>query len=806
MMRNCRNYIWALIILVFSAVDLFAQDLKIYDSESLSPLENVAIYSEDRTRSAISDSNGIVPLDDFAMSDSVFFQHPSYKHEVYTKRQLKEYDYSVYLNRETVRLEGFVISAYRWEQNVDEIPNQIEAVRRPKIMLENPQTTADLLEASEKVFVQKSQMGGGSPMIRGFATNSVLLVVDGVRMNNAIFRSGNLHNVISLDAQSIENSEIIFGPGSVTYGSDALGGVMDFHTTTVKLSTGDESNLGVESMARYSSANNEKTGHFELNYGSKKWGALTSMTFSDYGHLRMGSEKFPQYQRDEYVKRIQGMDTVMNNSNPNIQIPTAYNQVNLMQKFRVRPSSDLNLVYAFHYSETSDIPRYDRLIQKDDGQFKNAEWYYGPQRWKMHHLSGDYKNSTAVYDEMKFSLAYQYYNESRNDRGFKENWIRHRDEQLDIFSLSLDFDKEIADDNLLYYGVQYDYNALNSNAHAENIETNDLKSIQTRYPNGDNDYHSMAAYLSYKQKLGEKFSVITGLRYSYFDIFSSMDASAAYYDFPFNRMRLRTGAFNGSAGFAYTPSETWRFKINTSSGFHAPNIDDMAKVFDSEPKSVVMPNENLKPEYAYNIDLGIEKEVEDLANLQVTGFYTWVKDKMVRRPSDFAGRDSIMYDGVLSQVHKLVNANSAFIYGMNVDVELFFSENFLFSTDYTIIRGEDESGTPLRHVAPSFGRAGLRYQDESLSFITNVKFNGEIPANRLAPSERSKIHMYALDGKDKPYSPGWWTINIKGSWKINENFRISGGLENIMDVRYRPYSSGIAAPGRNFIISVYADF
>ncbi|MFW6094924.1 MAG: TonB-dependent receptor plug domain-containing protein [Bacteroidota bacterium] len=805
MIRNYQNYILSVIILLFSAVDLFSQDLKIYDSESSTPVENVAIYSEDRTSSAISDAKGIVSLDDFAMSDSVFFQHPSYKPVVYTKRQLKELDFFVYLRRKTIQLEGFVISAYRWEQNVDEIPNQIEALRKPEIILENPQTTADLLESSEKVFVQKSQMGGGSPMIRGFATNSVLLVVDGVRMNNAIYRSGNLHNVISLDAQAIENSEIIFGPGSVTYGSDALGGVMDFHTSTVKLSTSDESNLQVGAMARYSSANNEKTGHFDFNYGTQKWGALTSLTFSDYGHLRMGSEKFSQYKRNEYVKRIQGTDTVVNNSNPDMQIPTAYNQVNLMQKFRVRPSSDFNLVYAFHYSETSDIPRYDRLIQGENEQLKNAEWYYGPQSWKMHHLEGDYKNSTAVYDDIKFSLAYQYYNESRHDRGFKDVWLRHRDEQLDIFNFSLDFDKDVGD-NLLYYGVQYDYNTLNSTAHAENIETNDVKSLQTRYPNGDNDYHSMAAYLSYKQKLGENFTVITGLRYSYFDIFSKMDTSAAYYDFPFNRMRLQTGALNGSAGLSYEPSETWRFKINTSSGFHAPNIDDMAKVFDSEPRSVVVPNENLKPEYAYNIDLGIEKEVKDWANLKVTGFYTWVKGKMVRRPSDIAGRDSIMYDGVLSQVHKLVNAENAFIYGMNADFELFVSENFHFSADYSIIHGEDENGDPLRHVAPSFGQAGLRYQDESLSLYTNVKFNGEIPANKLAPSERSKIHMYALDEKNRPYSPEWWTVNIKASWEINENFRISGGLENIMDVRYRTYSSGIAAPGRNFIISVYADF
>ena len=81
--------------------------------------------------------------------------------------------------------------------------------------LRNPQTTADLLGQIGSVFIQKSQMGGGSPMIRGFATNRVLMVADGVRMNNAIYRSGNNQNIISIDPFSLEDAEVIFGPGSI---------------------------------------------------------------------------------------------------------------------------------------------------------------------------------------------------------------------------------------------------------------------------------------------------------------------------------------------------------------------------------------------------------------------------------------------------------------------------------------------------------------------------------------------------------------------------------------------------------------
>ena len=127
-------------------------------------------------------------------------------------------------------IDEIVVAANRWEQEKKQTPNRILTIRPSDLQFYNPQTAADMLGQTGQVFVQKSQLGGGSPMIRGFAANSVLIVVDGVRMNNAIFRSGNLQNVISVDPFNLDNTEILFGPGSVMYGSDALGGVMHFRT------------------------------------------------------------------------------------------------------------------------------------------------------------------------------------------------------------------------------------------------------------------------------------------------------------------------------------------------------------------------------------------------------------------------------------------------------------------------------------------------------------------------------------------------------------------------------------------------
>src|SRR5687767_509129 len=164
-------------------------------------------------------------------------------------------------------MEEVIISVNKWEQKLNEVPNKIVKINKLDILRNNPQTSADLLGQTGTVFIQKSQMGGGSPMIRGFATNRVLLVIDGVRMNNAIYRSGNLQNVISIDALSVETAEVIFGPGSLVYGSDAIGGVMDFHTLEPRLATGKNMLVKGSVLGRYSTANKEKTGHIDLNLG-----------------------------------------------------------------------------------------------------------------------------------------------------------------------------------------------------------------------------------------------------------------------------------------------------------------------------------------------------------------------------------------------------------------------------------------------------------------------------------------------------------------------------------------------------------
>ena len=259
------------------------------DEADYLPIEGVMV-SDENNNMAFTNSKGQVNVNKFSSSNEITFHTLGYKELTVSYNELVELKTDVLLQQDELSLDEVVVSANRWQQNKGEVPNRITSITRKEVVLQNPQTAADLLGFSNEVYIQKSQLGGGSPMIRGFSTNRLLLTIDGVRMNTAIFRGGNVQNVISLDPFATENTEVIFGPGSVIYGSDAIGGVMSFYTLEPALSTNGKVVVIGNAATRYSSANNERTGHFDVNLGGKKWASVTSFSYSEYGDLRMGKK------------------------------------------------------------------------------------------------------------------------------------------------------------------------------------------------------------------------------------------------------------------------------------------------------------------------------------------------------------------------------------------------------------------------------------------------------------------------------------------------------------------------------------
>jgi len=795
--------IWVVVAAVMFAATAFAQQVKIKDKKTKKGIEYVFVYDIHQENTTISNHLGFINAGVFDSKDTLIFQHPSYKKKIIALREIQ--NNQVQLEGSIINLDQVTVSASKWEQNLSEVPNKIATIKSADIAFENPQTSADLLRSTGKVFVQKSQQGGGSPMIRGFASNSVLLVIDGVRMNNLIFRGGNLQNVITIDPNIIANSEVIFGPGSMIYGSDALGGVMDFHTKDPAF-TGNPGTYHGNGMVRYSSANNEMTGHIDINYEGKKWASLTSLTYSSFGDMEMGGNDMESYQREEYVDRVNGRDTIIPNSDPDVQKFSGYEQVNILQKVRYKPSEDYDFDYSFYYSTSSDIPRYDRLIQRTgDEQLKYAEWYYGPQLFMMNSLHGNISGQSGWFDQARITLAHQQVEESRHDRKFQDVLLRHRVEKVNTYNAYFDFEKEFDNTFSLFYGLEGVINTLNSSAEKENIETGETEPTGTRYPDGENLYQTYAAYALAKWNVSSRFTLQGGARYSLADAHSTFD-NTSFYNLPFDELNLTTGALSGNLGGVYRANKGWEFHLNTSTGFRAPNIDDMAKVFDSEPGEVIVPNENLEPEYAYSTDFTIKKMLGDKASVEATAFYTYLDNAMVRRDFSLNGQDSIVYDGEMSDVTALVNTGYANIYGGSLFINAHLYNDFSFNGNITVTEGEDSDGKAIRHAAPTFARASLSYENKKWKGQFYLVYNDEISYENLAVSERDKLHMYAINDQGNPYSPSWYTLNLKASYDLTSSLTINAGIENILDVRYRPYSSGIAAAGRNFKIALRGTF
>jgi outer membrane receptor protein involved in Fe transport len=796
------KYCFLVFCLLF-VTSVFSQTITVKEEFTGKPLQDVYVYCYKPLVSAVTNTNGQCDISEFADCDSIVIELIGYEKEFLSFDQLKNNNFLVYLSEKYFSEKQIVVSATRWQQEQKDIPNKISTIRPLEIQMQNPQTAADLIGTSGEVFIQKSQLGGGSPMIRGFAANRVLISVDGIRMNNSIFRSGNLQNIISIDPFSVQKAEILFGPGSVIYGSDAIGGTMSFITKIPQF----QKKFYGNASARISSANFEKTGHIDFNIGFDKWAFLTSASISDFDNLTMGSNGPDDYLRQNYVLKSASLDKIKTNNNPEEQLFTQYNQLNLMQKIRYKHNQYWDFKLGLYYSKSSDIPRYDRLLETNNDTLKNAEWYYGPQLWYMNTLSADYKRANLLFDETKISIAMQYFEESRHDRKFNESNLRHRYESLEAVNANLDFNKVINETQNLYYGFEVITNKVGSEAESENIRTGSTQSIATRYPD-NSKWNSYAAYLTYQNELQNNLILNSGMRYNYISISSKLENT--FFSFPFSEIDLGTGAVTGSFGVVYSPQSSFQVKFNLATGFRAPNVDDVSKVFDSEPGAVVVPNPKLKSEYAYNVDFGFTKTFTDFVRIDITGFYTILDDALVKRNFSVIGMDSIIYDGVLSQVQSVRNAAQTKVYGVQAGFEIKLPNNFSVLTRVNYQKGEEEldSGetSPLRHAAPLFASARLFYKNGKFRFDLYSLYNAEISNNNLALSEQNKPHLYAKDSNGNPYSPDWYTINLKVNYNFSSTLSLNFGIENILDKRYRSYSSGIAAPGRNFISAVNYTF
>jgi hemoglobin/transferrin/lactoferrin receptor protein len=790
-------------------------------------------------------------------------------------------------------LEGaVVISKYKFEVKENNLVNNLKVVTAAQIEEHGASTSADAM-INAGIYVQKSQAGGGSPIIRGMEANKVLIVVDGVRMNNAIYRSGHLQNVITVDNAMLSHMEILYGPSAVVYGSDALGGVLYMQTKEPILT-----NLGNKEQkdtthsnayVRYASANSTVSTHLDFGTGGQKLGSITSLTFSRFGDVISG-KRAPKWRgdsipnnwlRNQYVSIINGDDIVFDGTirdvNPYLQNGTEYQQgsrigywqLDFLQKFKYRPNERVSHILNIQFSTSNNIQRYDQLAKIKNGKPKFAEWYYGPQkRVLLSHSAKVLKENGKLFDRALFVTAFQSIGEDRYRRKLNNLLLERNLEDVSVYSFNTDFMKNLdsLETQTLFYGAEFAYNYVTSKADFTNISTNEiLGGNPTRYGNAGNNMTSLAAYVNYrsdfkaKDEQGDKtinsptlFRLLAGLRYTYASTVANYETSSYAPELPFSRVAVKGNNVTGAIGLAFTP-KNWAFKTSFATGFRVPNVDDLAK-FREKDGFVTIPNPDLKPEYALNYEFNIarifkfgalneDRKKESSLTLSGTVFYSHLLNAIVRKEhhlptyTDTINGEPVLiendstydFDGTLADVVINTNAATADIFGYSVNVALNLKEQFFIRAGYNDIKGNYVSGTlddqeitekrPLSHIPPNYGQIGIAYQfkgkkDHSWKRFKAelvVRFNGKKP---LGEYDKSSGNSDNLDdaieinplNDDEVGTPQWQTWNIYTTWQFSRKFSLNFNVENLADLHYRPFSSGISSPGRNFIVTLKGTF
>lgn len=708
-------------------------------------------------------------------------------------------------NNETINLNEVTVYANKFAERSGRIAQTVKSIRDKNTLNMQP-NTGDILINTGTLFVQKSQQGGSSPVIRGFEASRVLLTVDGIRMNNAVYRAGHLQNIITIDNMILDRMEVLYGPSSTLYGSDALGGVVSMYTRNPKLSGSKKTVISGSSTLRYATAIDEQRGNIILNIGGAKWASLTSVTYGSFGDMKQGknrSSKYPTFGLKPFiVQRMGNTDVAVPNPNPNQQTPSGYDQIDVLQKFLYKPSDKIEHIFNLQFSNTGDVPRYDRLSEGTLTAPVFAEWYYGPQLRNLASYQLNASKQNGFFQDLKLTTSFQDIEESRITRRFNNNNKDYRWERINVFGLNFDA-KHYSGKHELHVGAESYTNFVRSTAERRNIVTGALSRITTRYADGPTKMASNALYAQHTYKINDEWTLNDGIRFNLVKL-DARFADTTLMHFPFNKAQQNNVAVTGNIGLVYATKDDFRLAMILSSGFRAPNVDDLSKVFDTRTGIVVVPNTNIKPEYTYNGEFSIAKQTKAFS-IGASFFYTIFRNALVLDKYKFNGQDSILYSGVRSAVFANQNKASAYVTGFSLNGSITIAKGTAIDgvVTYTYGRYTDQNKVkiPLDHIPPVYGRLGIKTQQNQWNAEFYTLFNGWKKLKDYNPNGEDNLQYATADGM-----PSWLTLNVRAGFHFSKKLQSVLLLENLTDKNYRYFASGISAPGRNISISLKADF
>ena len=638
-----------------------------------------------------------------------------------------------------------VISASRRNTSNLKLPFASSILSKPSQSENIPRSTPESLSIIPGVFVQKTNHGGGSPFIRGLTGNQTLLLVDGIRVNNSTFRYGPNQYLNTIDPFSIDKIEVLRGSGSVQYGSDAMGGVIQVFTKDPGFS--ESTNLKGTVNARYGSGNMEKSGSTEFVYSSSK------LVFSGI----LGLKNFGD---------LVGGDTT------GTQSPSGYRESDASVKVRLKLSKKAEFTVANQFVQQHDVDVFHKVRLEN---FKINKM--GVQGRNLTYVKLRMEQSSPIFKEINITGSLNSTIEERNSlknasliSGLERDKVSTSNLSAEIFSVLNKYWTATS-------GLEYYRDKISSTRSNMNSQSGSITLLRGLYPN-NSSYLNTSLYSLHHLELG-RFNMEAGLRYNWL--------KASIFDQDIGQIGVSPSAFVWNAGLNYTLKDHHVY-VALNTGYRAPNIDDMGTLGIVDFR-YELPSYSLKPEKSYNSELGY-KYASGRMSLGAALYRNKMIDLITRVQT------TQLIDGY--KVYKKENTEEALIKGVEGFLEWQVDRNFTAEMFASFNHGQNLSKSePLRRVPPFNGNISLKYK------LTKLYVKGELAwadkQDRLAQGDRDDNRI-PLNG-----TPGWKVLNIYSGYTFGKaHIRLSA--QNLFDVDYRTHGSGINAVGRSLWMNVQYNF
>ncbi len=656
-----------------------------------------------------------------------------------------------------------VVTASRHLQRRIDAPRSVSIVTAAELRRRNFRTVPEALNEVVGVLVQETNYGGGSPIIRGLVGNQILLLVDGVRLNNAIYRLGPNQYLNLVDINQVEQIEIVHGTGSVLYGSDALGGIVNIITKSRDLATGPRG-LQATTSARLSSADHGATGRLELAGGTRRFGLNGGVSLKSFGDLRGGRRT-------------------------GLQGSTGYHELDGDLKLQHQVAPGARATLAVQHVAQHDVPRTDVI---ESGANLQYEW--DPQERTLVDLSCDLESPDRFVRSVTIGTSFHDQDERvrRVEASAPGVQRRYHDEVLSN-GFRFQAGSALGARQKLTYGGESYVDRVTSRRVDHDLRTGVETPKQGTFADGAR-YRSCAFYLQDEVAVHERWSVDLSLRHSR----NVLDAVVQDPSGVATCVHYAPHATTGGLRSLFRVAPDLHLVAGVAQGFRSPNLDDMSAL-GSFGGGFEVPNPGLDPERSLDYELGVKVQ-RGRSYATVFGFLSDLRDIIQRQRGTYGGlsfldvNDNRVKDAGEPDVYQRLNTGRARVVGTTLEAQAPVREAVDLYGNLAWTRGDDRvAGQPLRRVPPLKGVVGSRWQvSPDLWLDLRAVFAGR--QDRLAPGDRTDPRI-PVGG-----TPGFAIFHLSGGFELDRVGTFTLALENLTDETYRLHGSGIDGPGLNLVV------